>query len=200
MSLRSTPPGEPVPKEQPQPDWPGFVAGVRAGDPAALETIFRAFVLPLCAFAYRYVRSRDTAAELVQDVFWHIWRNRASWTVEGSLKPYLYRATRNRVLDYLKHEKVERRWAERAMRERHAAKQSQVTAEDPFQSEDLVLALEQALEQLPERRRLVFVMRWREGKSYQEIARLLGVSQKTVENQMTRAIRTLRERLGGGSP
>jgi RNA polymerase sigma-70 factor (ECF subfamily) len=198
MSLRSTSADEPAPSEQPQPEWPELVARVRGGDPAALETIFRAFVLPLCAFAYGYVRSRDTAAELVQDVFWHIWRQRAGWTIEGSLRAYLYRATRNRVLDYLKHEKVERRWAERAVREGQTVEQRQVTPDDTLDSEDLVGALEQALEQLPERRRLVFLLRWREGKSYKEIARLLGVSTKTVENQMTRAIRALREKLGPG--
>lgn len=201
MALVSTIPAfpldEPDVTDQPQPDWLRLVARVRAGDPAALEAIFHAFVLPLCAFAYRYVGSRDTAAELVQDVFERIWRGRERWVIEGSLRAYLYRATRNRVLDYAKHQRIERRWAERSLGER-AAVEPRVSspAERTLESEELAAALERALDDLPERRRLVFLLRWREEKSYKEIARLMGVSVKTVENQMTRAIRTLRERLG----
>lgn len=173
------------------------MALVRAGDPGGLEAIFRAFAVPLAAFAYRYVRSRDTAAELVQDVFYRIWRSRAAWHIEGSLQAYLYRATRNRVLDYLKHERIERRWAERSLAQRGQTRsQSLPAADEAVETADLVARLERALEELPERRRQVFLLRWKEGKSYDQIARLLGVSTKTVENQMTHALRALRRRLG----
>jgi RNA polymerase sigma-70 factor (ECF subfamily) len=173
------------------------VGRVRAGDPGGLEAIFRAFAAPLAAFAYRYVRSRDTAAELVQDIFYRIWRSRAAWHIEGSLQAYLYRATRNRVLDYLKHERIERRWAERSLGQPADVAGSSVPAADQtIETADLVARLEQALDQLPERRRQVFLLRWKEGKSYHEIARLLGVSPKTVENQMTHALRALRRLLG----
>src|SRR2546428_834584 len=69
-------------------------------------------------------------------------------------------------------------------------------ADQTIETADLVARLEQALDQLPERRRQVFLLRWKEGKSYHEIARLLGVSPKTVENQMTHALRALRRLLG----
>lgn len=187
----------PDPAERAEPDWPGLVARVRAGDQAALGVIFRAFVLPLSAFAYRSVGSRDVAAELVQDVFYRIWRRHASWEVQGTLRAYLYRATRNRVLDYLKHERIERRWAERAIREQAAERVRNPESPDhAIDAQEMTAALGRALEELPERRRLVFVLRWREGLSHQEIAARLGVSVKTVENQLTRAIRSLRERLG----
>jgi len=187
--------------ERPVPDWGPLVARVRAGDQAALGAIFRAFVLPLSAFAYRSVQSRDTAAELVQDVFYRIWRGHARWEVEGSLKAYLYRATRNRVLDFLRHEKIERRWAERSVRE-HAAEvaRSPAREDEAMETRDRVAALERALDDLPERRRLVFVLRWRDGLSHQEIADRMGVTVKTVENQLTRAIQALRERLGPSAP
>ncbi len=179
------------------PDWPDLVARVRAGDPGGLETIFRTFAGPLAAFAYRYVGSRDTAAELVQDVFYRIWRGRASWHIEGSLQAYLYRATRNRVFDYLKHQRIERRWTEGSVREHGGARAANTpSAEDALETADLTAALERALLELPERRRQVFLLRWNEGKSYQEIAALLGISTKTVENQMNHALRALRRRLG----
>ena len=198
---RIPPSDEPNARERPGPDWGRLVARVRAGDHAALGTIFRAFVLPLSAFAYRSVQSRDTAAELVQDVFYRIWRGHARWEVEGSLKAYLYRATRNRVLDFLKHEQIERRWAERSVRE-HAADvgRSHALVDEAIDTQDRVVALERALDALPERRRLVFVLRWREGLSHREIADRMGVTVKTVENQLTRAIQALRERLGPPAP
>jgi len=178
-------------------EWLELVARVRAGDAAGLEAIFRAFAAPLAAFAYRYVRSRDTAAELVQDVFYRIWRSREAWHIEGSLQAYLYRATRNRVLDYLKHERIERRWAERSAAQRTDLEAPSLPSADAaVETADLVARLEQVLDELPERRRQVFLLRWKEGKSYDEIARLLGVTTKTVENQMTQALRTLRRRLG----
>lgn len=199
MPARVPPSEGPSRPEHAEPDWDRLVARVRAGDQAALGTIFRLFVLPLSAFAYRSVQSRDTAAELVQDVFYRIWRGHAKWEVEGSLKAYLYRATRNRVLDYIKHEKVERRWVERSVRE-HAADIARPHApgDEAMEIQDQVAAVERALGELPERRRLVFVLRWRDGLSHQEIAHRMGVTVKTVENQLTRAIHALREKLGPG--
>jgi RNA polymerase sigma factor (sigma-70 family) len=132
------------------------VARVRAGDQAGLEAILRSFAVPLAAFAYRYVRSRDTAAELVQDVFYRIWRSREAWHIEGSLQAYLYRAIRNRVLDYLKHERIERRWAERSAAQRTDREaRSLPSAEEAVETADLVARLEQVLDELPERRRQV---------------------------------------------
>jgi RNA polymerase sigma-70 factor, ECF subfamily len=172
-----------------------LAAQVRAGDEGAFETIFRRHVTHLCTLAYRYVESRDLAAELVQDVFLRLWRNRAEWDLQESIKGYLYRATRNRALDYLKHENVERRWAEDSAR----ARLVDADAHDP--TSDVVDDLARALTFLPERRRQVFLLRWRHDLSYAEIAELMGTTPKTVENQMTRALRTLREHLsGGGAP
>jgi RNA polymerase sigma-70 factor, ECF subfamily len=199
--MPSHPPADARPtREEPEPDWPALVGRVRAGDETALGVIFRAFVLPLCIFAHRYVDSRDTAAELVQDVFYRIWRGRENWQVEESLKAYLYRATRNRVLDFLKHQRLERRWAERSLREHSAETARPPAAQDEaLEARELAAALERALEELPERRRLVFLLRWRDGLSHREIAGRLGVSVKTVENQLTRAISSLRQRLGPGA-
>src|ERR1043166_1358769 len=87
-----------------------LVARVRDGDASALETIFLAFSGALRAFAFRYVGSRDEAAELVQDVFLTLWRNRESWRVQSSLKAYLFRATRNAALDRLRRERIHRAW------------------------------------------------------------------------------------------
>jgi RNA polymerase sigma-70 factor (ECF subfamily) len=180
----------------PAPDETALVARVRAGDDAALETIFRAYALRLCTYAFRYVRSRETAAELVHDVFLKILRSRERWAIEESLAAYLFRATRNRALDYLKHRRIERRWEARAAWEQRLDDAHVAAAiDEAVERGDLTAALERALTLLPERRRLVFVLRWRDGMRYEEIATLLGISTKTVENQIGRAIQMLRAHL-----
>jgi RNA polymerase sigma-70 factor (ECF subfamily) len=179
-------------------DDAALVARVRAGDEGALAAIFHAYATRLCAFAYRYVESRDVAADLVQDVFLKVWQNRGRWEIAESVRAYLYRATRNRALDFLKHESVERRWAEQAARDRlvdDALTSAPSAAEG---TRDLADELVRVLDQLPERCRQVFLLRWHHDLSYAEISELMGTTPKTVENQMSRALRLLRERLRGG--
>jgi RNA polymerase sigma-70 factor (ECF subfamily) len=182
--------------DTPAPNETQLVERIRAGDAAAFEAVFRAYAMRLCTYAYRYVRSRETAVELVQDVFFRIWQTRERWTIDESLPAYLFRATRNRALDAIKHRKVERRWEARAAREYELGDARFAAAiDEALERGDLTAALERAVRVLPERRRLVFVLRWREGMSYDEIATLMGISTKTVENQMTRALQMLRSEL-----
>ncbi len=200
------PPPIPQMSDEPVGDDPGagrddavLVARVRGGDQAAFAVIFHRYVTHLCAFAYRYVESRDLAAELVQDVFFKIWRNRERWEIAESLKAYLYRATRNHALDFLKHEGVERRWAEAVARER-LVNDALTSVGSPAndRASDVAEELTRVLDRLPERRRQVFLLRWHHDLSYAEIAELMGTTPKTVENQMNRALRTIREHLRGG--
>lgn len=173
-----------------------LVARIRAGDEAAFETIFRTYLAPLSTFAYRYVGSRDLAADLVQDLFLWIWRNRGGWTVQGSLKAYLYSAVRNRGLDVIRHRRIEHRWAEESARERRASWATAAASSGEADDERLA-ALERAIAALPDRRRQVFLLRWRDRLSYAEIAEVMGTSLKTVENQMTRALQAVRRHARG---
>lgn len=175
------------------------VARLRDGDEAAFEAVFRAYAEPLCAFAVRYVGSRDVAADLVQDVFLWIWRNRAEWTIQGSLKAYLYRAVRNRALGVVRHHRIERRWAEESTRDKSASGVPAPASGDETRDEQLA-ALERAVAALPSRRRQVFLLRWRDELSYAEIAEVMATSVKTVENQMARALRAIRHDVRGGFP
>lgn len=182
-------------------DAAALVARIRAGDQAAFEVVFQAYTRQLCAFAYRYVGSHETAAELVQDVFLWIWRQRMSWEVRGTLRSYLYRAVRNRALDVVRHQAIERRWAETAEAEhRHGASLGRGAASPDRVLEEKMLdsALNVALADVPERRRQIFLLRWKHGLSYAEIGAQLAISQKTVENQVARVLRFLRCRLGPG--
>jgi RNA polymerase sigma-70 factor (family 1) len=173
-----------------------LVARLRAGDERAFEAVFDAYVVPLCVFALSFVKSRELATEVVHDVFLQIWRRREQLVLRESLKAYLYRATHNRALNLAKRVAVEQRWLARAAQEQDAAPVGSVPPAQAMAEEyEFIVALEREVARFPERRRAVFLLRWRDGLSYEQIAELLGISTKTVENQITRALRALRARL-----
>jgi RNA polymerase sigma-70 factor (ECF subfamily) len=174
-------------------------ARVRAGDAQALDTLFRTHGDTLRRFAYRFVRSRDAAAEIVQDVFCNVWRAREQFALQEEPVAYLFTATRNRAFDFLAHEGVRRRWYEEwsveqlhAGTRRHAATPDQVT-----HLAELHNAIDDTLGRMPGRRQLVCRMRWRDGLSPREIAQQLQIALKTVETQISRGLRDLRSRLNG---
>jgi RNA polymerase sigma-70 factor, ECF subfamily len=176
---------------------PALVAAVRAGDERAFETLFRAYHAPLCSFAYRYVRAPDVAEELVQEVFLHLWQQRSTWDVRGPLKTYLYTAVRNAAVSYLRHERVV---ARRAAETVALFDRPQPAADRALAAHEITIAVRAAVDRLPERCRLVFTLNREQGMSYAEIAATLGLSIKTVDTHMGRALKALRKYLGAHWP
>lgn len=163
---------------------------VQRGDEQAFEQLFRAYYARLCAFAAGYVGSYDAARDVVQDVFLNLWIRRGQWTLHASVKSYLYQAVRNRSLNQRREE------ARRAEREQAAEPKQAVPAlEDEYHRKELEAAIWEAVGRLPERRRQAFVLHRWHGLTYREIARVMGTRPKTVENQIGRALKFLRERL-----
>ncbi len=154
--------------------------------------LFRRIYPELCSFVVQFVRSRAVAEEIVQDLFLRLWEMRASWETELPSRSYLYSAARHRAFDYLRHERiVERTAAAAAGDDASAAEQSDNDAEH----NDLQAALQRAIDRLPDRTRQVFTLSRGHGLSYAQIAAALDISVKTVENQMARAFRSLRQQL-----
>src|SRR5688572_29959919 len=85
------------------------VAGIRAGNANAFDALVVAHYQPLLRLAVNYLGMRETAEEVVQDVFLAIWTRRAQWSPDGALRLYLYSATRNRAFSLLRHRRVEQR-------------------------------------------------------------------------------------------
>ena len=164
---------------------------IRCGNRSAFEVLFRAYSAPLCAFALRYVKAPEVAEEIVQDVFLKIWVNRESWRPRN-VKSYLYGAVRNKALDHLAHQKVVQEWKGKAY---HAPETTISTPQHTLQYEELAEAIQEGIECLPERTRLVFILSRQHGLRYKEIASALGISVKTVEAQMSRAFRLLQTHL-----
>ena len=168
-----------------------WLAQIRSGDPVAFERAFRAYHPSLCEFAYRYVRSREVAEELVHDVFAKLWESRRRLEVRDSLKSYLYSAVRNHAISYLRHALVERRWREAEVQ--REAPHDLNDADRLLESQELVAAVQRVLDHLPERCRLALTLRWQRQMSYAEVAEAMGISVKTVEIYVSRGLAALRE-------
>lgn len=179
-----------------------LIQRIQSGDKQAFEDLYRTYFPVLCDFVYRYVRSSSVSEELVQDLFLNIWIRRTEWEPEGTIRSYLYKSARNRAFDYLKHQKVERNYLEERKIERKWEQESNRADvkqlrfyKEQSVNEELVQAVENALNQLPERRKVIFTLSREEGLTYKEIADVLNISVKTVETQMGRALKILREQL-----
>lgn len=159
---------------------------------AEFEKLFRTYYATLVTFAAGMVGSTDAAEDLVQEVFIAIWRRRAEIPPDKVARAYLYKAVRHRALNALRHDRVAR---ESAATSEHSFVVP--SAEDDFMHAEAESAMMAAISRLPERARLMFTLSRDEGLTYAEIAGVTGVSVKTVETQMGRALRALRESLAG---
>ena len=160
---------------------------IRAGDVGAFEHLFRRYAEPLYDCAYGYVGSRDVAQEVVQQLFVTLWERRRVWQVSGTVATYLYRAVRNGSLNALRQNRRRVGLGERA----HDAPSIELEVE----AADLARVVARIVGRLPERCREVFRLNRYHHLTYAEVAQVLGLSVKTVELHMARALRELRARL-----
>ncbi len=165
---------------------------IRGGDRAAFDALFRAYYEALCAFIRRQISSPEVAEGLVQDIFLDLWRPRREWIPNRSVRAYLYGAARNKTIKYIEHQQVVRRWE---ARERHREPPSTRSPEETLRYREMQEAIQKAIGELPERRRMVFVLSREHGLTYKEIAASMDISVSTVEVQMWRALKHLRARL-----
>jgi RNA polymerase sigma-70 factor (ECF subfamily) len=142
------------------------------------------------------LRERALAEEVVQDVMLEMWRRRETLSLDESLRAYLFRAAHNRALNHLRHERVK----QRRMPYLAGESVSAPTAHLRLVEEEIDEALHQAVRALPERCREVFELSRVHGLKYAEIASALDISVKTVEAQMGKALRVLREQLAPWLP
>jgi RNA polymerase sigma-70 factor (ECF subfamily) len=137
------------------------------------------------------LRSREAAEDVVQEVMLNLWRHRETLSVEDSLRAYLYRAVRNRALNSARNDRVRREAIPHLVPESPESPSS----ESALLEGELETAARAAIAELPPRCREIFELSRVKGLRYTEIAETLGISIKTVETQMGRALKSLRERL-----
>ena len=170
-----------------------LIALLRSGDADAFERVYRSYVVALCRLADSYVRSRDAAEDIVQDLFTWLWANRHGFHPEHGLRAYLFGAVRNRALNALRDEATASRLVETQPSSGVGRAES---ADAQLMAADLESAIQDAVEGMPPRCREVFVLLRTQALTYAQVAVILGISPKTVEVHMGRALAILRARLG----
>lgn len=169
-----------------------IVKAIREGNEQAFEQLFRAFYERLCQYAHSIIKDADDAEEVVQTIFLNLWEKRNDFEIALSLKAYLYRAVHNHCLNRIKHLNVREAHKSYSLYYQADAQESIMEAIYGNELEDRI---ERAVSGLPEQCQRVFRMSRFDELKYQEIADELGVSIKTVENQIGKALRILRSEL-----
>ena len=165
---------------------------LKEGDITAFEMFFRTYYQPLCNYAYSFIHDKDEAEEIVQSTFLSVWEKRDSLEIRTSLKSYLYTMVRNTSLNVIKHEKIKQKYVGEALALEERSHEGVAQA---VISSELEERIQQAIQVLPEQCRMVFKLSRFEELKYAEIAEELGISIKTVENHMGKALKIMREQL-----
>ncbi|HEX6536180.1 MAG TPA: RNA polymerase sigma-70 factor [Gemmatimonadaceae bacterium] len=172
-----------------------LIARIRAGDESAFERLFHRYYRELCVFASRIDRAGGAAEEIVQEVFFRIWTRREQLLPVESLSGYLYAAVRNVALNRLARAKTEDRWRASSQLDALDARAEAPAADADIRETEMSIAIHRAIGQLPPRCREAFLLRRQRQLSYAEIAQVMGTSPKTVEIQIGKALRLLRQSL-----
>lgn len=163
---------------------------IKTGDEQAFEQVFRSNYAGMCGFAGKYIDDKDEAEEVVQEVFFNYWSKKETLDIIGALEAYLYRSVRNACLNHLKHMQVRTKFVEQA-----SLQEEECSFSNSIEVLELQVKIEDSIDQLPSERKKIFKLSREEGLKYREIADQLGLSVKTVETQMGKALKFLRENL-----
>ena len=165
---------------------------LREGNESAFEQVFKEYYKRLHAYGYTFVKDDETAEEIVQNVFCRIWEKKDQLNTDGSIKSYLYRAVHSESLNYLKHHKVRAKYEQYYTG--HMSEEYDYSSRK-METSELEGHIQKAMSELPAQCRIIFHLSRFEHLKYQQIAGQLGISVKTVENQMGKALKLMRLKL-----
>ena len=164
---------------------------IQEGSLKEFERVFRDFYPLLCQYALRFVKDIDQSEEIVQELFYQLWKQRKQLEIHTSLKAYLYRATYHNCLHFMRQKAQANKYEDYIRRQ---VKKEDTPAE-VLNEKEMYGIIEDTLETLPQRCSKIFRMNRFEGLRYKEIADKLSISVKTVEANMGKALKALRKNL-----
>ncbi len=165
---------------------------MKAGNKDSFNYFFDYYYSGLCIYAKNFTGDLDISEEVVQDVFVRFWEKRQNIEIESSVRFYLFRTVYNQCMNLLKHKKIERNYIQNQKNREDNLYEEQWSL---YNETELRQALDNAISKLPERCREVFVLSRFENLKNKEIAEKLGITEKTVENQINKALRVLKTEL-----
>ena len=162
---------------------------IREGDKLAFRHLFESYFTPLCRFMHLYIKDTTIVEELALDIFTYVWENRKTLQILISFKAYLFQAARNKCLNELRKKK-----------NTISLNQEDIDIEETdamsLETDELYRLIQEAVLALPDKCKEVFQLSRTENLSNQEIATQLNISVKTVEAQITKALKRIKEFLG----
>jgi RNA polymerase sigma-70 factor (family 1) len=160
------------------------------GDRDAFTWLYSWYYKPLYRHIFLFLRSKETTEEIIQNLFVKVWENRETLHTVRDLKPYLYRMAKNMLLNHLRNISTERR----VLQMRSSTESStEDTVADHIDSKDYRKLLQEAISQLTDKRKEIFLLRVEENLSLDEIAGKLSISKNVVKKQLYAAIASIRE-------
>jgi len=172
-----------------------IVEGLLRDIPQAMKSLYALYYKPLCFYAVRYVTSMPVAEEVVSDVMFKIWQNRHSGYRADSFREYLFTATRNTALNYVKQKQNQQKLSD-AWADRYREEIIEETPLDIMITEEMQSKLYHLMDTLPEQCRKAFLMSRIEDMTYEEIAAKMNISPNTVKHHIKTALQKLRAGMG----
>ncbi|MFA9392434.1 MAG: RNA polymerase sigma-70 factor [Prolixibacteraceae bacterium] len=166
-----------------------LIEKLKNGDNEAFDTLFREYYAKLVCFAQNFSIDQDDAKGIVQELFIKLWERRKQLSVKSSLKSYLYQSVRNACINYLNHQKVE------VKRQARIQLPTKIEFIDQIETSELEHEIYQIIESLPVQCKKIFILSRFEDLKYSEIGEKLGISPRTVEVQIGRALKILKNKL-----
>lgn len=169
-----------------------LIVRLKHGDQTAFELLFHFYYPGLVLFSTQFTTDRNEAEEIVQDFFVRFWQRHDQISLTDSLKSFFFLSIKNSSLNFLKHKKVEEKYIRKMteMADRHLAYDPDLYVDSELQEK-----VKQAIDLLPEKCREVFVMSRLRGMRNDDIAAELNISKRTVETQISKALKVLRVEL-----
>lgn len=167
------------------------------GDRNSFKSIFQEYYQPLCHLSMQYLEDQEEARGVVQEAFVKLWEIRQNLDPDSNIRNFLFTLVKNNCLNLLKRRQIMLRHHEKIRRlEMHYRLESLTRMGDDYlEIEELKQRIDLAIRKLPEHCRVVFEMSRFEDLKNREIAEKLGVTQKTVEAHLTKALKILRKDL-----
>jgi RNA polymerase sigma-70 factor (ECF subfamily) len=156
---------------------------------SAFREIYQRYWKKLYSDAYRRLKNKELCEEVVQEIFSNLWHKRHTLQINTTIGGYLHLAVLNQVVDQYRKQTIRAKHTEAL---KLLTTETDTGTEDAIMLRDLTHTLETEISHLPDKCRSVFELSRKEYKTNKEIAQLLGISEKTVENQITKAIKRLR--------
>lgn len=158
----------------------------------SFREIYDLYYEPLCRFLYLYTQDVYVVEDVVQETFMSLWNSRNEVEIKF-IKTYLFQSAKNKILNHLRNEKnrnvLLEKWFEEQMWD------SSIPETDQFDTDELLIHVEKAIENLPQKCKEIFILHKFENLPYKKIAEIHNISIKTVENQMGIALKKIRQSL-----